>query len=69
MGHFITISLHGIHIILFVVGPDCGFPEFMAHAEVLVGAMFFALFAHFHITTYILPVIRKRNFMRLPDSV
>lgn len=69
MAHFITISLHGIHILMFVVGEGCGYPEGMAHAEVVIGITFFALFAHFHVTTYILPVMRKREFIRLPDIV
>lgn len=66
MMHFITICIHGLHLILFVLpGGNCvEFPNLIAFLEMLIGAIFFGLFTHFYVLTYVIPKRQKNDQAR-----
>ncbi|KAI1296826.1 Elongation of very long chain fatty acids protein 7 [Halotydeus destructor] len=64
IGHFITISLHGAHILLFLTGPSCIYPPSMAICEILIGGSFFVLFAHFFVVNYVTPKPKPSDIQR-----
>ncbi|KAI1296848.1 Elongation of very long chain fatty acids protein 7 [Halotydeus destructor] len=43
---FVSVSLHGIYILVFLSGPGNHYPPLLAAGEVLLGGSFLTLFAH-----------------------